>query len=75
MRGAADSCFGMTGRYEEGELGQDLREVFEDMVRISALSEEIPEDDDYEGDLVEIGEYVRMAALLAFAECARQELH
>jgi len=67
--------FGMTGRFQDGELGADLREVFEDLARISALSEEVPEGEENEVDLLEIAEYVRMSALFVFTECAGRALH
>jgi uncharacterized protein YgfB (UPF0149 family) len=67
--------FGMTGRYQDGELSKDVSEVFTDLDRISSFSGEVPEDDENEADLVEIGEYVRMSALLVFTECAHKAVH
>lgn len=67
--------FGMTGRFQDSDLGEDLREVFEDLAQISALSEEIPDDEENETDLTEIAEYVRMSAILAFTECAQRAVH
>lgn len=67
--------FGMSGRYAENELSSDMIEVMSDLGRISAVSEEVPEDDENETDLIEIGEYVRMSALLVFTECAGRSVH
>lgn len=67
--------FGMTGRYQDGELGEDLKEVFSDLSRIAAFSEEVPQDDDNEADLIEISEYVRMSAMLIYTECAHKAVH
>jgi uncharacterized protein YgfB (UPF0149 family) len=67
--------FGLSGRYRDEELSEDLKEVFADLGRIAAFSDDVPEDDDNEADLLEIGEYVRMSALLVFTECANKQLH
>ena len=67
--------FGMTGRYQDAELGEDLKEVLGDVSRIAAIAEDVPEDEDNEADLVEIAEYVRMSALLVFTECAQRAVH
>jgi uncharacterized protein YgfB (UPF0149 family) len=62
--------FGLAGRFQNGDLSDDLRELLADLSNIANLDEEVPEDEDNEGDLIEIEEYVRMSALLVFAECA-----
>ncbi len=67
--------FGMTGRYQERDLNADISEVFSDLLQISAVVDEVPEDEENEADLIEIGEYVRMSALLIFTECAHKALH
>lgn len=69
------SGFGMTGRFQQGELSDDLQEVLSDIGRISSFGEDVPDDDENEADLIEIGEYVRMSALLVFTECAGKETH
>lgn len=80
-RAVSDWCggflagFGMTGRYRDDELAGELREVFQDLARIAAISEDVPDDDDNEVDLTEIIEYVRMAALMVFTECAHHAVH
>lgn len=67
--------FGLSGRYRDEELSDDLKEVFADLGRIAAFAEDVPEDDENEADLLEIGEYVKMSALLVFTECANKQLH
>ncbi|MBV1876268.1 MAG: UPF0149 family protein [Pseudomonadales bacterium] len=73
------SGFGLSGRFAEGELDSEIREVLTDLAQIAKLDEnladEIPEDDANESDVFEITEYVRMAALLVFTECASRALH
>lgn len=67
--------FGMTGRYQEQDLNADISEVFADLQQISRVVDEVPDDDENEADLIEIGEYVRMSALLIFTECANKAVH
>lgn len=62
---------GVAGR--DAEPRDDVREILEDLVRISAVTVEVPDDDENEADLVEIGEYVRLSALLVFTEYRRRE--
>ncbi len=69
------SGFGMSGRFKETELNEEVAEVFGDLARIAGLDEEIPESDENEADLMEIGEYVRMSAILVFTECANRAVH
>jgi len=69
------SGFGITGRFQQKELADDVAEVFRDMARIATLDDEIPDDDDNESDLMEISEYVRMSALYVFTECANKAVH
>ena len=67
--------FGMTGRFQETELKDEIAEVLRDLARIASQDEEIPDDEENEVDLVEIVEYVRMSALLVFTECADKVIH
>jgi len=69
------SGFGMTGRFQESELVDEVAEVFGDLARIAGLDEEVPEDEENEADLMEIGEYVRISALMVFTECANKPVH
>ena len=69
------SGFGVTGRYQEGELSEEVREVLTDLTKISALDEEVPDGDDNEGDFLEIVEYVRMSAVMIYLESAKKSVH
>ena len=51
-----------------GEAPEEIREVIEDMVAISQLSEDEEPDDESEQQLLEITEYVRLGALAVFTE-------
>ena len=63
---------GMTGRFQGETPDGDLREVFEDLAQIAALSGEVPDDDENEADLTEIIEYVRVSALIVYTECSQR---
>ena len=69
------SGFGLAGRFQEGELDEDIRDVMKDLSNIASLDEEIPDDEENETDMVEIVEYVRMSALMVFTECANKAVH
>jgi len=49
-------------------LSEDVKEVIKDFAEIANLSDEIEEDEDTEHAYYEISEYVRISALLCFAE-------
>ncbi|XKH01847.1 UPF0149 family protein [Marinobacter nauticus] len=51
-----------------GQAPDEIRELIEDMVAISQLSEEEEADDESEQQLLEITEYVRLGALTVFTE-------
>lgn len=67
--------FGMTGRYRDEDLSDEVGEVLTDLGRISAFSEDVPEGEENEADLEEISEYVRMSAMLVYTECGRRAIH
>ena len=69
------SAFGMSGRFLQHELEEEITEVLADLAKISAVDEELSDNEDNEGDLMEITEYVRMAALLVFTECGSKTPH
>jgi len=69
------SGIGVTGRYLEGELGKEVREVLTDLAKISALDVDVPDSDENEGDLLEIIEYVRMSAMMIYLESAGKPVH
>ena len=51
-----------------GQAPEEIRELIEDMVAISQLSEDEEADEDSEHQLLEITEYVRLGALAVFTE-------
>jgi len=51
-------------------VSDDVKEVLTDFVEIANLSDEMEEDEDTEQAYFEIGEYVRISALLCFSELA-----
>lgn len=51
-----------------GEAPDEIRELIEDMVAISQVSEDQDSDEESEQQLVEITEYVRLGALAVFTE-------
>ena len=64
------SGFGESGRTLEH--GSDVAEAMTDLGRIAAMTEEVPEGEENEADLVEIIEFVRISALLVFADGSEQ---
>jgi uncharacterized protein len=63
------SGFGSAGQFSQVDLGEDIVEAFADFGRIASLTEEVPEGEENEVDLMEICEYVRISVLLIFTEC------
>jgi len=51
-------------------VSEEVKEVLTDFVEIANLSDEMEEDEDTEQAYFEIGEYVRISALLCFSELA-----
>ncbi len=70
------SGFGSAGRFEQADLSKEVSEAFGDFSSIAALSDEVPEGEDNEADLMEIIEFVRISVLLIFTECSEnQQVH
>ncbi len=69
------SGFGLTGRFQEVELSDEVKELLRDFGQISQVEEELPDDEDNESDLTEITEYVRMGAIMVFTDCASKAVH
>ena len=67
--------FGLTGRFQDAELSEEVQELLRDFAQIAQVNEEIPEDDENESDLTEITEYVRMGAIMSFTDCASKAVH
>ena len=61
------SGYGGSGRVG-AELPENVTEALQDLGRIAAMSDEIPEGEENEADLTEIEEFVRISTLLVFAE-------
>ncbi|MDH4656080.1 YecA family protein [Pseudomonas sp. JS3066] len=61
--------FGLTAR--EGALSGEAVEVLQDLASIAQVQSALEESDDGESDYMEVMEYLRVAPLLLFAECAR----
>ncbi len=69
------SGFGLTGRYQDSELSEEVKELLQDFTQIAQVDDEIPEDEENESDLTEITEYVRMGAVMVFTDCATKAVH
>lgn len=69
------SGFGESGRQLDADDASDVKEALQDMGRIAAMSEEVPEGEENESDLNEIIEFVRISTLLIFAETASKGAH
>ncbi|MBA4501617.1 UPF0149 family protein [Marinobacterium marinum] len=64
------SGFGLQERKGAGGLSVEGQETLRDLAQIVQISTEADADsEEDEGDLMEVQEYVRMAALLVFSEC------
>ncbi|WAG78819.1 YecA family protein [Metapseudomonas furukawaii] len=61
--------FGITAR--EGALSGEAVEVLQDLASIAQVQSALEDSDDGESDYMEVMEYLRVAPLLLFAECAR----
>ena len=62
------SGLGESGRSTGAETDRTVQEVLQDLGRIAAMTDEVPEGEDNESDLTQIEEFVRVGALLVFAE-------
>ena len=70
------SGFGEAGRQDlEGEAQANVREALTDLGRIAAMTDEVPEGEDNEADLIEIEEFVRVSALLIYSEINARGAH
>lgn len=63
------SGFGQFGKQTDSSLSKEAREALGDLGQIAQIADDADESDENEADLVEVQEYVRMAALLLFTEC------
>ena len=63
------SGFGQYGKQTDDSLSQESREVLADLSQITQIVADDDDSDESESNLMEVTEYVRMAALMLFAEC------
>lgn len=61
--------FGLTAR--EGNLSAEALEVLRDIAAVAQVQGALEESEDAESDYMEVMEYLRVAPLLLFAECAK----
>lgn len=62
--------FGLAGAAAHAQLSDEAQEVLRDLGTIAASSFDFSDEDEDEDALVEVQEFVRVAAMLLFAECA-----
>ncbi len=63
------SGFGQYGKQTDDSLSQESREVLSDLSEISQIVADDDDGEEGESNLMQVEEYVRMAALMLFAEC------
>lgn len=61
--------YAMGGGKTDGGLSDEARETLRDLITISQIATDTDEEESSEGDFTEVFEYVRMSAMLIFAEC------
>ena len=61
---------GFGGNIGNTELSKDVREILEDLISIAQIQADDEEDEDGEVAYMEINEYLRVAPLFIFTECA-----
>jgi uncharacterized protein YgfB (UPF0149 family) len=64
--------FGLTAR--DSALSAEAMEVLQDLAAISQVQNALEESEDGESDYMEVMEYLRVAPLLLFSECAKPEV-
>lgn len=68
------SGFGSAGRFEQADLSKDVVEAFTDLSNIAGLSDDVPEGEENEADLMEISEFVRISVLVIYTECGDKKV-
>lgn len=61
--------FGLTAR--DSAISAEAMEVLQDLSAIAQVQDALEESEDGEGDYMEVMEYLRVAPLLLFTECAK----
>lgn len=64
--------FGLAGAETHGKLSEEAQEILRDLGTIAASSFDFGEESEDEDALIEVHEFVRMGAMLLFAECAKR---
>lgn len=62
--------FGLAGAQAHGELSEEAQEILGDLGTIAASAFDFGDEGEDEDALIEVHEFVRMGAMLLFAECA-----
>jgi uncharacterized protein YgfB (UPF0149 family) len=62
--------FGLAGAAAHAQLSDEAQEVLRDLGAVAGSSFDFGDEEEDEGALVEVQEFVRVAAMLLFAECA-----
>ncbi len=62
---------GFGGNIGNAELSKEVREILEDLISIAQIQPDEEEDEDGEVAYMEINEYLRVAPLFIFTECAK----
>ncbi|RDI98496.1 hypothetical protein DVT68_08145 [Dyella solisilvae] len=63
--------FGLAGAEAHGKLSDEAQEILRDLATIASSSFDFGDEGEDEDALIEVHEFVRMGAMLLFAECAR----
>lgn len=69
------SGFGESGRQLDSAENSDVKEALQDLGRIAAMTDDVPEAEENEVDLNEIVEFVRVSTLLVYAETSAPGAH
>lgn len=65
--------FGLAGAAAHGKLSEEAQEILRDLSTIASSSFDFGDEAEDEDALIEVHEFVRMGAMLLFAECARRD--
>lgn len=63
------SGFGLHGQHTNSSMSSETRESLNDLGQIAQIELDVEENEENEADMMEVQEYVRMAALMLFTEC------
>ena len=63
------SGFGHQGKQTNQSLSAEAHDALNDLSQIAQVATDVDDDEDNESDLMQLEEYIRMVALMLFAEC------